>query len=145
MFYTVTWIAEVIAVWTIEPYEVLRSIAIISATHLQCILTDACSTFFLFSAIFTIKKGIQNNHTQLRENFTAIRKFLTIFGLWEVTNIIQYVDFLVLISQRKEPGAYLQHNVLNIFKIGGLVIAQIYIALMLVQLSQPLPDTFSKF
>lgn len=59
VFYTVTWIAEVIAVWTIEPYEVLQSIAIISATHLQCILSDACSTFFLFSAIFTIKKGIQ--------------------------------------------------------------------------------------
>lgn len=62
-----------------------------------------------------------------------------------MTNITQYVDFLVLLSQRKDPAAYLQHNVLNIFKIAGLVLAQIYIALMLVQLSQPLPDTFSKF
>lgn len=132
IFYTVTWVAEVIAVWMIDPFELYRSIAIVSVTHFQCIFTDTCSTLLLFSAIFTIKRGIKMNHTQLRENFSAIRNFMVIFGVWEVTNITQYVDFVVLLSQGKDPATHLQHNVLNIIKIGGIVLAEVYITLMLV-------------
>lgn len=123
VFCTATCIGVVAHIATMEPFNMNNAYVTVSILHVECILTDTISTILLFMAWYTIRRGIKQNHTLLNENVVEVRKYLFIFGFWEITNIMQFVDEFILFFQGYLVTDQPQYYAFNALKYIGLATA----------------------